>query len=289
MLLISVMELIEQGKLRLNQVPLSPELISTFLKYWRSLVRTDHRSDISLPFVHLTGDGFWHLAFYPDSETATPTGLGRKGVTAVRRMVQYAWLDPELFAILQDPGQRVILLRVLIDSWFAGRSHEIEQLSLIDEFEAVKTQLLREGGATYRVEDLKDEENIVVRNGAFRKIVVSLYDQRCAFCGLRIVSADGQDIVDGAHIKPFSEFRDNRFVNGLALCKNHHWAFDHGWFGVDDDYRIVIPPERFMEEAAVESREMVAFQGEAIGLPREREFRPSLEGLRWHRERWTIG
>lgn len=287
-LLISVMELIEQGKIRLNQVPLSPELISTFLKYWRSLVRTDHRSDISLPFVHLTGDGFWHLAFYPDSETATPTGLGRKGVTAVRRMVQYAWLDPELFAILQDPGKRVILLRVLIDSWFAGRSNEIEQLSLIDEFELVKSQLLREGGATYRVEDLKDEENIVVRNGAFRKVVVSLYDQRCAFCGLRIISADGQDIVDGAHIKPFSEFRDDRFVNGLALCKNHHWAFDHGWFGVDDDYRIVIPQERFMEEAAVESRGMVAFRGEAIGLPREGEFRPSLEGLRWHRERWKI-
>jgi predicted restriction endonuclease len=77
-------------------------------------------------------------------------------------------------------------------------------------------------------------------------------------------------------------------LNGLALCKNHHWAFDHGWFGVDDDYRIVIPQERFMEEAAVESREMVAFRGEAIGLPREREFRPSLEGLRWHRERWGI-
>jgi putative restriction endonuclease len=230
-LLISVMELIEQGKIRLNQVPLSPELISTFLKYWRSLVRTDHRSDISLPFVHLTGDAFWHLAFYPDSETATPTGLGRKGVTAVRRIVQYAWLDPELFAILQDSGQRVILLRVLIDSWFSGRSSEIEQLSLIDEFELVKTQLLREGGATYNVEDLKNEENVVVRNGAFRKIVVSLYDQRCAFCGLRIISADGQDIVDGAHIKPFSEFRDDRFVNGWRCCKNHHWAFDHGWFG----------------------------------------------------------
>ncbi|MGB3491947.1 MAG: HNH endonuclease [Elainellaceae cyanobacterium] len=287
-LLISVIELIEQGKIRLNQVPLSPELISTFLKYWRNLVRTDHRSDISLPFVHLTGDTFWHLTFYPDSETFTATGLGRKGITAVRRIVQYASFDPELFTILQDPGQRVILLRVLIDSWFSGRSAEIEQLSLIDEFESVKTQLLREGGATYKVEDLKDEENIVVRSGAFRKIVVSLYDQRCAFCGLRIISADGQDIVDGAHIKPFSEFRDDRFVNGLALCKNHHWAFDHGWFGVNDDYRIVIPQERFTEEAAVESREMMAFRGETIGLPKQREFRPSLEGLNWHRERWNI-
>lgn len=287
-LLISVIELIEQGKIQRNQVPLSPELISTFLKYWRSLVTTNHRSDISLPFVHLTGDNFWHLAFYPDSEAATATSLGQKGVSAVRRTVQYAYFDAELFNILQDRGQRMILLRVLIDSWFSGQSSEIEQLSLIDEFELVKSKLLREGGATYNVEDLEDEENVVVRNGAFRKIVVSLYDQRCAFCGLRIISADGQDIVDGAHIKPFSEFRDDRFVNGLALCKNHHWAFDHGWFGVDDDYRILIPWERFTEESAVESREMMAFRGEAIGLPRQQEFMPSLEELKWHRERWKI-
>jgi len=37
-------------------------------------------------------------------------------------------------------------------------------------------------------------------------------------------------------------------MNGLALCKNHHWAFDRGWFGVDDDCRIVIPWDRFIEE-----------------------------------------
>jgi hypothetical protein len=43
-----------------------------------------------------------------------------------------------------------------------------------------------------------------------------------------------------------------------------------------------------MEEPAVESRGMVALRKEAIGLPREREFRLSLEGLRWHRERWRM-
>ena len=57
---------------------------------------------------------------------------------------------------------------------------------------------------------------------------------------------------------------------------------------MDDGYRIVIPWDRFKEDAAVESREMVAFRGEAIGLPKEREFMPSLEGLRWHRKRWGL-
>jgi len=30
---------------------------------------------------------------------------------------------------------------------------------------------------------------------------------------------------------------------------------DHGWFGVDDDYRIVIPWECFKEEAGGKSRD----------------------------------
>jgi putative restriction endonuclease len=139
------------------------------------------------------------------------------------------------------------------------------------------------------VDELKDEDQIFVRNAAFRRNVVKLYDQRCAFCKVRVVSWDGVNVVDGAHIQPFAEFHNDLFVNGLALCKNHHWAFDHGWFGVDDDYRIVIPWERFKEEAAVESRGMMGFKGERIELPREERFMPSLEGLRWHRERWGIG
>ncbi|NEQ42042.1 MAG: hypothetical protein F6K00_00170 [Leptolyngbya sp. SIOISBB] len=118
--------------------------------------------------------------------------------------------------------------------------------------------------------------------------MVSLYNQRCAFCGLRIISADGQDIVDGGHIKPFSEFRDDRLVNGLALCKNHHWAFDHVWFGVDDDYRILMPEERFIEDPAVQSREIKAFGGEKIRLPKDQKFMPSIDSLEWHRKKWRI-
>jgi putative restriction endonuclease len=102
-----------------------------------------------------------------------------------------------------------------------------------------------------------------------------------------VVSWDGVNLVDGAHIQPFAQFRDDRFVNGLALCKNHHWAFDRGWFAIDEDYRIVIPRDRFTEEAPQESRGMMDFRGERIDLPQEERFMPSLEGLKWHRERWN--
>jgi putative restriction endonuclease len=77
-------------------------------------------------------------------------------------------------------------------------------------------------------------------------------------------------------------------VNGLALCKNHHWAFDHGWFGIDDDYRILIPWNRYVEEVVTASRSMMDFRGEKINLPSESKFIPSKEAFKWHREIWRI-
>lgn len=84
---------------------------------------------------------------------------------------------------------------------------------------------------------------------------------------------------------PFPAFYNDLFVNGIALRKNNHWAFDHGWFGVDDDYRILVPQGQFTKESAVDSRESMVFREEGIGLPRQQAFMPSLEGLQWHRER----
>jgi hypothetical protein len=43
----------------------------------------------------------------------------------------------------------------------------------------------------------------------------------------------------------------------------------------------------FTEEALQESRGMMAFRGERMDLPQEERFMPSLEGLKWHRERWN--
>jgi len=35
------------------------------------------------------------------------------------------------------------------------------------------------------------------------KIVISVYNYRCSFCGLKIINSLGQNIVDSSHIKPF--------------------------------------------------------------------------------------
>jgi putative restriction endonuclease len=76
-----------------------------------------------------------------------------------------------------------------------------------------------------------DETQIRERTGrsrGFRNKVLEIYDYQCAACGLRINIpgvADGT-FVDAAHLIPFEESCNDHPTNGMALCKNHHWAMD---------------------------------------------------------------
>ncbi|WP_346291522.1 HNH endonuclease [Sphaerothrix gracilis] len=287
-LLLALIDLIERNRIQRNEIYLSPELTANFLKFWHRLGSETHRSNIALPFFHLTGDRFWYLMPNPGFEATIKARIKLRTSSALRAAVKYAYVDSELFELLRDSESRKKLVGVLINVWFPDEEKTIADSFGYDEFEAVQQSLFDSGGATYNADDLKDEDRIFVRNAAFRQNIVRLYDQRCAFCKMRVVSWDGQNIVDGAHIMPFSEFHNDLFVNGIALCKNHHWAFDRGWFGIDDDYRIVIPSDRFIEEPAVGSQKLKTFMEEAIELPSEQKFVPSLKGLQWHRKRWNI-
>lgn len=214
-LILSVIELIAQEKIKRNQIFLSAELISTFLEYWSYLGSNNHRSDISLPFFHLTSDRFWHLVSNPGFEASIASKIRPRSLAALRDAVKYTQIDDTLFKLLKDATSRASLTAILIQHRLQGKEEEVKQLFKVDSFQETQFRLFEKGGAVYKVEDLEDEERTIVRNAAFRKILVSLYDHRCAFCKLKVISFDSQNIVDAAHIKPFSEFRDDRFDNGL--------------------------------------------------------------------------
>lgn len=290
-LLLSVVEQFERGKISHSRICLTPELIATFLKYWSNLVTTDHRSDVSLPFFHLAGKKkvkFWHLMPNPGFEAVVESGTKIKGLSALRNTVKYAYLDDELYEYLQDVSSRLELSEVLVRTWFSAKSQQLEDLYAVDELETIQLKLFEKGGAIYTAEDVKDQDKTFVRSAAFRRNLVSLYEQRCMLCRLKIISRDNQNIVDGAHIKPFSEFRDDLFDNGLALCKNHHWAFDRGWFGISDDYKAIVPHDRFYEENPAGMRSLKDFNEETILLPNQKSYNPRIDSLQWHRSFWKI-
>ena len=125
-LLLSVIELIQQGTIQRNQIFLSPELISTFLKYWTYLGSDTHRSDIAQPFFHLTGDGFWHLAANSGFESTIAARVKIKTLSGLKDAVSYAYVDAELFTLMQNSETRSYLIEGLIQKeWFSEKALDV--------------------------------------------------------------------------------------------------------------------------------------------------------------------
>jgi putative restriction endonuclease len=283
-LLLSVIELITQGDILENKILISDRLIDTFNKYWNVFVKSDAGFVMGLhyPFFHLRAEGFWHLQFKDLLDRARIKTIGK-----LREKVEYAYLDNELFDLLQDPSSRQVLIDSLVTNWFADSQTELSELSDINQnFNRAEWPELENFDSETKFTWRKS----IVRNSFFRKSVVFAYDYRCAFCKLRITRDPNQNIVDGAHIKPFADFSDSKIDNGLSLCKNHHWAFDLGWFGIDDNYRILVAQD--LEDDSPYTRSMKDFdsprerlrQRESIALPSNEKYFPRLEALKWHRE-----
>ncbi len=118
-----------------------------------------------------------------------------------------------------------------------------------------------------------------VRLRAFTDAVRDAYDNSCAVCGLRVDTPDGKVEVQAAHIYPKRLSGADDVRNGIALCHNHHWAFDVGLFTVAPDYTLVWLQTMKRNALYVEGK---------LHLPRDRRSWPDQnEALAWHRSQFV--
>ena len=111
----------------------------------------------------------------------------------------------------------------------------------------------------------------LVRDGRFGRKVVAAYDGLCAMCGLNL------GLVEGAHIYPVAApgSPDNEW-NGLALCGNHHIAFDSHRIWVDPvDRSLRLHPLTIRDgERSAASREFLDATLDRLREPSQRGFSP---------------
>lgn len=111
---------------------------------------------------------------------------------------------------------------------------------------------------------------------SFRDFIMVGYDNLCAITGT-VIRYESYMNLEAAHIKPKSHgglFLPN---NGMALCRDLHWAFDKGFFTLDDDLKVVVHPK-------IESEYLNSFNGKQIRIPSNQFFIPDLDNVRYHRE-----
>lgn len=90
--------------------------------------------------------------------------------------------------------------------------------------------------------------------------------------------------VEAAHIYPKSESGPDHVRNGIALCRFHHCAFDSGWFGITDNFDIVIKSDSNFD---IPTR-VQTLNDTSIETPKESELAPHPKYLAEHRRLYGL-
>lgn len=117
------------------------------------------------------------------------------------------------------------------------------------------------------------------RSSIFSQQIKEMYNFTCAVCGARRVSPQGHPEVEAAHIYPKYENGADDLRNGIALCRFHHWAFDHGWFALTDELELKVNRQTDQDPPG----KIVEFENESAIQPRNEEFTPHSIYLSAHR------
>lgn len=129
---------------------------------------------------------------------------------------------------------------------------------------------------TNRVSASEDTMASLFNSVSFRDFVMVGYDNLCAITGT-VIRYESYMNLEAAHIRPKSHgglFLPN---NGIALCRDLHWAFDKGFFTLTDNLEVLVHPK-------TTSDYLKSFDGKQIRLPQNPFFIPNLNNVKYHRD-----
>jgi hypothetical protein len=111
---------------------------------------------------------------------------------------------------------------------------------------------------------------------SFRDFVLYAYGYKCAITG-RSIRYKTLNNLEAAHIQPKAQAGTFLPCNGLALCRDMHWAFDKGFITITDDYTVLVHDE-------VKTTILSEIDGKRIVVPDDPYFQPEKKFLKHHRE-----
>jgi putative restriction endonuclease len=117
-LLLSIMQMIEDGDLANNMIPLDNRIAETFARTWYRYFNTKAPC-VWTPFYHLKGEAFWHFKSQDSSdklEMLLSFG-GTPSIGKMRPVIKFAYFDEELYSLMDNAQTRNILRNILIENY----------------------------------------------------------------------------------------------------------------------------------------------------------------------------
>jgi len=268
LLLLAALDLIDEGLATPDRIPWCQALRDRFTARFLFVKKHNDQDTPENPFFRLQTQGFWEAWIEEDSRclrlqtNPLVNQIGRVFAKFTRGFE---------FAV-RTPHDRQHLREALLSRYFPHLLSFNPLSTIPDPPSAAAAEEAPEYG----------------RSPAFRRLVLEIYDHQCAACGLRIKLPAGNDVsfIDAAHLLPWDRFHNDHPTNGLALCKNHHWAMDHEIIapGPDLHWHVskLIDPRRSNGE-----KEIAEIAGKSVLLPKDPAFHPEKEGLEWRLKRMT--
>ncbi len=282
-LILSVIELIEEGLINENKILITPELVATFQRLWLKLVPEEGwQPKFFLPFFHLSSEDFWHLELVDGAKVALTSSYSPKSLSALRDSVKFACLDTELYRLLMIPEEREKIRKTLLVQYFQQSSYDQTSIrkERVEYLEQLELDFLTGQAASPPVKYLRLVET-EARSVIFKTEVPKKYGFTCAISNHRLTAVSDIQMIDACHIRPWSKTKDDAIQNGITLTPTLHRAFDRFLISIDEEYRVVV--SKSFTEDVTSPFNMRQFSGKRIILPEKPEWYPSQEALAWHR------
>lgn len=284
-LLLSILQMYQNGKLKDDKIFISPELISLFKANWSLLVVSNHTCNIAYPFYHLKSSTFWKLI--PKNQVSNLNF--RVSLSNLNALVECAVIADDLFNLALNYESNTVLSQILLNEFFPQTKDRIVRSASTQEklFSKIEDDILHESPAKYTAKmkkliEQEDEEEVFMRGGLFKREIPKIYNYTCCISGMRIESTLNVSMIDACHIVPFCESYDDTITNGIALCPNLHRAFDRGLISIDDNYRVLVSGSNiFKENKSYYSIKI--FENKEMLLPKNPDYHPSLSNFEKHR------
>ncbi|MEX0719087.1 MAG: HNH endonuclease [Balneolaceae bacterium] len=268
-LLLSILDGVEQGWVKTNNIELSQDLKDTFFSYWNPVMGGERNTSISTPFTHLNSEPFWDLI---DNN--------------------HAIIAEEFFSEMKSEKGRSKIREIILGEFFSADTADLLSEIVgangeVWEYSIKADMLTGKPFQAFKKSDGKrvlTEKEIQKRDRGFSLNVRRHYDYHCAICKSKILTPAGASLAEGAHIIPWSESYNDDPRNGLALCRNHHWMFDRLLITVRKNFNIEISPVLLKAENHLFRIENI--NGNTLLLPKNKRFFPAVEALQHHSDRF---
>lgn len=118
-LLLSILTLVENETITENKIHLDKIIANTFASTWGDYLHNSKIPSVWIPFWYMKSESFWHFKALADEDILQNLlcFAGHPSVGQMRGVIRYAYVDEQLFSLMQDREERLKLKKALIETY----------------------------------------------------------------------------------------------------------------------------------------------------------------------------